>query len=161
MLRLSVLLLAAQGFAAVGGAVSLIVFSAAMNPADFGQANMLISLAMITSLLASGNIEAGAVRVLSQGDGAQHADFIGRSRKITLLAGGILGGVVLVVNIVDRVVGVTESIHTAMEFLPVFFWPFKVLLAASVYVGGLYLDINRKALCGRRSQNTNHGGENG
>ncbi|KAL3907917.1 MAG: hypothetical protein SGILL_008680 [Bacillariaceae sp.] len=62
----------------------------------------------------------------------------------------IMGGIVLVVNVVDRVVGVTEWMHSAMEFLHVFSWPFKVLLAAAMYVGGLYLDINRKVLCGRR-----------
>jgi hypothetical protein len=62
----------------------------------------------------------------------------------------ILAGTVLVVNIVDRMVGVTKWIHVGISFLNIFSWPFKILLAASFYVGGLYLDINRKSLFARR-----------
>jgi hypothetical protein len=58
--------------------------------------------------------------------------------------------VVLVVNIADRVVGVTEWFHAAISTLHIFAWPFKVLLAAAFYVGALYLDIHKRVLFARR-----------
>jgi hypothetical protein len=54
--------------------------------------------------------------------------------------------VVLLINILDRLVGVTEWFHSIMmtDMLYYFFWPLKTVLAASGYIGTLYVDIHRK-----------------
>jgi|GEM_PF-3778075 len=62
--RLSAGLGAAQAFGVLGGAFGLLLFSALLGPEGFGQANLLISIAMLGSLAASLNIEAGAIRTL-------------------------------------------------------------------------------------------------
>jgi hypothetical protein len=54
--------------------------------------------------------------------------------------------VVLLINILDHMVGITEWFHSIMimtDLLYIVVWPMKILLAASCYVGTLYLDIHR------------------
>lgn len=68
----------------------------------------------------------------------------------------VMTGVVLVVNIIDRVVGVTEWIQSGIPFLPL-----KVFVAAAFYFGGLYVDINRRVIFAkqRASNNDNSNGD--
>ncbi|KAG7374737.1 hypothetical protein IV203_013832 [Nitzschia inconspicua] len=68
-----------------------------------------------------------------------------------------MAGVVLMVNILDRIVGVTDWFHSATELLYIFSWPFKIGLAASCYIGALYVDINRKVLFQRNSNDQTKG----
>jgi hypothetical protein len=55
---------------------------------------------------------------------------------------------VIVINIFDRMVGFTEWFHSIMitdnHVMHILSWPLKIVLAASCYVGTLYIDIHRK-----------------
>lgn len=86
--RLSLVLLAAQVFAAGGGAMATLLLARAMPAEAFGHGMALISAAMLGALFVGGNLEAGALRFL--GRGSAEAAYVRFSRRL-ILAGGIVG----------------------------------------------------------------------
>ncbi|WP_157966247.1 hypothetical protein [Oceanibium sediminis] len=94
--RAAVLTLA-QGIAALGSAVGLILFSTLMTPEAFGRGMLLVSLGMAGSLLATLNLEAVAVRVLPGPAGRAYRRVLARVFAIcgTLGAGLAFGWAVL------------------------------------------------------------------
>lgn len=100
MLSRAVVLLAAQGSAAAIGAAATLALIATMGAAAFGQATLVIATATLAAVLVNGNLDALALRRLTQGSAGAKAAFLRESVLVTVgLSLGIalvLGGIVAV-----------------------------------------------------------------
>ncbi len=79
----AVVLLAAQGCAAAMGAAATLGLIATMGAAAFGQATLVIATATLAGVLVNGNLDALALRRLTQGSPGDRAAFLRQSAAVT------------------------------------------------------------------------------
>ncbi|MHA3979649.1 polysaccharide biosynthesis protein [Halovulum sp. GXIMD14794] len=87
--RLSLLMAAVQGAAALTGVAGTLLLSRLMGDEGFGRAMLMVSLATLGAVAVTGNLDAVAMRALNTGTTAARAAFLRLCRR-TIGAGGAL-----------------------------------------------------------------------
>ncbi|MEM8787001.1 MAG: hypothetical protein AAGE76_01960 [Pseudomonadota bacterium] len=112
----AMVLMGTQVGAAGAGALATLALAALLPSADFGRAMEAISAAMLLSILFSLNLDACAMRVLTQGDAAARARFSGAATRVIWL-GAVLALPVVVIRAGAPVAAVITALALSLALV--------------------------------------------